>query len=70
MTGFLINNAAISRANDQESETVLDYIQRSRATLISVDEVCAIWETNVFGVLAATQAFVPLLRKSQEARRP
>src|SRR3546814_16556294 len=45
-----------------------DYIQRSRATLISVDEVRTIWETNVFGVVAVTQAFVPLLRKSEAAR--
>lgn len=65
---ILVNNAAISRANGQESETMQDYIQRSRATLISVDEVRAIWETNVFGVLAVTQAFVPLLRKSKGAR--
>lgn len=65
---ILINNAAISRANGQESETMQDYIQRSRATLISVDEVRAIWETNVFGVLAVTQAFVPLLRTSTGAR--
>lgn len=64
---ILINNAAISRANGQESETMQDYIQRSRATLISVEEVRTIWETNVFGVLAVTQAFVPLLRKSDAA---
>ena len=63
----LVNNAAISRANGEESETMQSYIQRSRATLISVDEVRAIWETNVFGVLAVTQAFVPLLRKSGAA---
>lgn len=65
---ILINNAAISRANGQEVETMQNYIQRSRATLISVDEVRTIWETNVFGVLAVTQAFVPLLRKSKDAR--
>ena len=65
---LLINNAAISRANGQESETMEDYIQRSRASLISVKEVRTIWETNVFGVLAVTQAFVPLLRKSEAAR--
>ncbi|WP_127752274.1 SDR family NAD(P)-dependent oxidoreductase [Devosia sp. 1566] len=63
----LVNNAAISRANGQETETMQDYIKRSRATLISVDEVRTIWETNVFGVLAVTQAFVPLLRKSKDA---
>lgn len=65
---ILVNNAAISRANGQESETMADYIQRSRASLISVDEVRTVWETNVFGVLAVTQAFVPLLRKSEAAR--
>lgn len=65
---ILINNAAISRANGQDVETMQDYIQRSRATLISVDEVRTIWETNVFGVLVVTQAFVPLLRKSEAAR--
>lgn len=64
---ILINNAGISRANGPESETMQDYIQRSRATLIPVDEVRTIWETNVFGVLAVTQAFVPLLRKSKGA---
>ncbi|MBZ9935557.1 SDR family NAD(P)-dependent oxidoreductase [Mesorhizobium sp. BR1-1-16] len=65
---ILINNAAISRANSLESESMQDYTKRSRATLISVDEVRTIWETNVFGVLAVTQAFVPLLRKSRAAR--
>lgn len=65
---ILVNNAAISRANGQEVETMQDYIRRSRATLISVDEVRTIWDTNVFGVLAVTQAFVPLLRKSKGAR--
>lgn len=65
---ILINNAAISRANGQDVETMEDYIKRSRATLISVDEVRAIWETNVFGVLSVTQAFIPLLRKSAGAR--
>ena len=64
---ILVNNAAISRANGSESETMQDYIQRSRASLISVDEVRTVWETNVFGVIAVTQAFVPLLRKSAAA---
>ncbi|GGA40628.1 SDR family oxidoreductase [Pelagibacterium lentulum] len=65
---ILVNNAAISRVNGQDVETMQDYIQRSRASLISVDEVRTIWETNVFGVLAVTQAFLPLLRKSEAAR--
>lgn len=64
----LVNNAAISRANGVETETMQDYIARSRATLISVNEVRTIWETNVFGVISVTQAFVPLLRKSAAGR--
>lgn len=27
-----------------------------------------VWETNVFGTLAVTQAFLPLLRKAEKAR--
>jgi len=65
---ILINNAAISRASGPDTETMQNYIERSRATLISVDEVRTIWNTNVFGVIAVTQAFVPLLRKSTAAR--
>lgn len=33
-----------------------------------VDQVRAIFETNVFGVLSVTQAFLPLLRKSDAGR--
>jgi NAD(P)-dependent dehydrogenase (short-subunit alcohol dehydrogenase family) len=64
---ILVNNAAISRANGLEGEAMQDYFQRSRATLIPLEDVRSIWETNVFGVLAVTQAFVPLLRKSKDA---
>ena len=34
----------------------------------SLDEVRAVWETNVFGVLAVYQAMLPLLRQSEDAR--
>jgi NAD(P)-dependent dehydrogenase (short-subunit alcohol dehydrogenase family) len=35
---------------------------------VSVDEVRAVWDTNVFGVLAVYQAMLPLLRESSDAR--
>ena len=38
------------------------------ASNASLDEVRAVWETNVFGVLAVYQAMLPLLRQSQDAR--
>ena len=38
------------------------------ASKVSLDEVRAIWETNVFGVLAVYQALLPLLREAPSAR--
>ena len=35
---------------------------------VSLDEIRAVWETNVFGVLAVYQAMLPLLRESSDAR--
>jgi NAD(P)-dependent dehydrogenase (short-subunit alcohol dehydrogenase family) len=37
------------------------------ASNASLDEIRAVWETNVFGVLAVYQAMLPLLRKSSAA---
>ena len=39
-----------------------------RPSNVSLDEVRAVWETNVFGVLAVHQAMLPLLRESSDAR--
>jgi NAD(P)-dependent dehydrogenase (short-subunit alcohol dehydrogenase family) len=38
------------------------------ASNVSLDEMRAVWETNVFGVLAVYQAMLPLLRNSSDAR--
>jgi NAD(P)-dependent dehydrogenase (short-subunit alcohol dehydrogenase family) len=40
----------------------------TRPSNVSLDEVRAVWETNVFGVLAVYQAMLPLLREAPEAR--
>src|SRR5690606_1363404 len=45
-----------------------EVLAEGRATTASLDEVRAVWETNVFGVIAVTQAALPLLRKSDAAR--
>lgn len=64
---LLVNNAAIS--NTQKGDLSLaEYRERSRASNASLDEVRAVWETNVFGVLAVYQAMLPLLRESSDAR--
>ena len=63
----LVNNAAISHVG--EPGTPLEEIQRlSRASVASPAEVRAVFETNVFGVLAVTQAMLPLLREAPAGR--
>lgn len=64
---LLVNNAAISNtaAPGTPFETIL---QQSRPSVASLDEVRAIFETNVFGVVAVTQAMLPLLREAPAAR--
>ena len=64
---LLVNNAAISRSTRNEVK-LEDYMSRYAASNVSLDEVRAIWETNVFGPLAVYQAMLPLLRKSSDAR--
>src|ERR1700712_363166 len=64
---ILINNAAISNTRMTPGLSLQDYVQASRASVIPLDEVRAIWETNVFGVLAVTQAMLPLLREAPAA---
>jgi NAD(P)-dependent dehydrogenase (short-subunit alcohol dehydrogenase family) len=64
---LLVNNAAISNTR-KGSLSLQEYAQISRASNVSLDEVRAVWETNVFGVLAVCQAMLPLLRASSDAR--
>ena len=65
---LLVQNAAISNTR-KGSLSVPEYIRISRASNASLDEVRAVWETNVFGVLAFYQAMLPLLRRSPDAQR-
>ncbi|GGN94910.1 SDR family NAD(P)-dependent oxidoreductase [Saccharibacillus kuerlensis] len=63
----LINNAGISHAG--EPGRPLQEIGKSgRPSTASLDEVRAVFETNVFGVIAVTQAMLPLLRGAPTAR--
>ena len=64
---LLVNNAAISNTS-KGALSIPDYVQKTRASNVSLDEVRAVWETNVFGVLAVYQAMLPLLRQSLDAR--
>ena len=64
---LLVNNAGISHAG-KPGRTMEEILADGRATTASLDEVRAVWETNVFGVIAVTQTLLPLLRKSSAAR--
>jgi len=64
---ILVNNAGISKAG-QPKGTMEDVIKTSRISTAALDDIRAIYETNVFGVIAVTQAMLPLLRKSKVAR--
>jgi NAD(P)-dependent dehydrogenase (short-subunit alcohol dehydrogenase family) len=64
---LLVNNAGISNTR-RGSLSLQDYAKMSRPSNASLDEMRAVWETNVFGILAVYQAMLPLLRKSSDAR--
>jgi NAD(P)-dependent dehydrogenase (short-subunit alcohol dehydrogenase family) len=64
---LLVNNAAISNTR-KGSLSLMEYKKVSLASNASLDEIRAVWETNVFGVLAVYQAMLPLLRNSSDAR--
>jgi NAD(P)-dependent dehydrogenase (short-subunit alcohol dehydrogenase family) len=64
---LLVNNAAISNTR-KGNLSLVEYAEISKASNASLDEVRAVWDTNVFGVLAVYQAMLPLLRQSSTAR--
>jgi NAD(P)-dependent dehydrogenase (short-subunit alcohol dehydrogenase family) len=64
----LIQNAAISHAGSLTGRTVEDYARATRPSNVPIAEMRAVWDTNVFGVLAVYQAMLPLLRATPGAR--
>src|SRR5580658_6074190 len=64
----LVNNAAISNTSKLPGMSVQEYAKLVRPSNVSLDEVRAVWDTNVFGVLGVTQAMLPLLREAPTAR--
>jgi NAD(P)-dependent dehydrogenase (short-subunit alcohol dehydrogenase family) len=64
----LVQNAAISNTNKLPGQSVEDYAKTTRPSNVSLVEMRAVWETNVFGVLAVYQAMLPLLREAPQAR--
>lgn len=65
---MLVNNAAISHTTKRAGQSVAEYAKLVRPSVVSLEEMRAVWETNVFGPLAVYQAMLPLLREAPEAR--
>ena len=71
----LVNNAGISRASwpaglsPEKSGAPLEQIARSGLfDVVPLEDVRRIFETNVFGVIAVTQAMLPLLKDAPSGR--
>lgn len=64
---LLVNNAAISHAG-KPGRTMEEVLGAQRASIIPINDLKAVWETNVFSTLTVTQAFLPLLHKAPAAR--
>ena len=63
---ILMNNAGISRA--QPGQPFDEAIKTNLLTVAPLADVRAVFETNVFGVIAVTQAMLPLLREAPAGR--
>ena len=63
----LVNNAGVSHAG-KPGRSLEEIVKSGRASVASLEEVRAVFETNVFGVIAVTQAMLPLLREAPAGR--
>lgn len=63
----LVQNAAIATTRD-DVRTLDEYAKANRPSVVPLDEMRAVWDTNVFGVLSVYQAMVPILRDTPGSR--
>lgn len=63
----LVNNAGVSHAG-RPGLAFSDIMRTNALTAAPLDDVRTVWETNVFGLIAVTQALLPLLRAAPAAR--
>lgn len=65
---ILIQNAAITTTGDHHPMTPHEFLAANRPSVVALDEMRAVWNTNVFGVLAVYQAMLPILRETPGSR--
>lgn len=64
----LINNAGVSHAGKAGEGFPKDAMATNLLTDAPMENIRRVWEVNVFGVIAVTQAMLPLLREAPAAR--
>ncbi|WP_315371502.1 SDR family NAD(P)-dependent oxidoreductase [Paenibacillus xylanexedens] len=64
----LVNNAGISHAGRSGEPFPNGGAASGLLTVASLEDIRTVYETNVFGVIAVTQAMLPLLREAPAAR--
>ena len=64
---LLVNNAAISQVKNT-GKTMEEMLRAQMPSVVSIEDMRTVWDTNVFGTLAVTQEFLPLLRQAENAR--
>ena len=64
----LVNNAGVSHAGKPGAGFPTDAMATNLLTDAPMESIRHVWEVNVFGVIAVTQAMLPLLRNALAAR--
>jgi NAD(P)-dependent dehydrogenase (short-subunit alcohol dehydrogenase family) len=64
----LVNNAAIALSATARARLAGDIRRSGVPSEVSLEDVRAVFETNVFGVIAVTQAMLPLIREAPAGR--
>ncbi len=63
----LVNNAGVSRPGSSDAPFPSNF-DVNNLTKAAMEDIRAVWETNVFGLIAVTQAMLPLLRQAPAGR--
>lgn len=63
----LINNAGVSHAG-RPGLTFPEIMKTNSLAAATIEDIRAVWDTNVFGLIAVTQAMLPMLSQSPAGR--
>ncbi|MDL2410740.1 SDR family NAD(P)-dependent oxidoreductase [Rhizobium calliandrae] len=63
----LVNNAGVGHGGDPTRSNA-QIMAETRLSVVDLDELRTVFATNVFGVVAVTQAMLPLLREAPAAK--